>query len=309
MTRIRTKVDNNFLVKVLSLFSAIALWFFVMNEQNPMGESSFTVPITVVDMPEGMKATLDEEIVSLKLRAPRSLFATADKTEMKVLASLANQEEGTFMVKLHAIVPQGFELVGIEPATVSIKLEPLVERQFEVNLIRAGSVSPEMTVSAVKPKQRIVTVTGAKSQIDRIARVIGYVGLNQERKEDFQLNVPLTAVSAEGKGIEDVKLSPGSVEVNVELVRGLAKKTIDIKPMLDGTLQSGYTMGKVTVNPSKLEVAGPAIVMNNVQVLYTEKISLDELTKTEKRKVKLILPDGVTAASDQVTVNVEINAK
>ena len=309
MSRIRTNVDNTFMVKVLSLVSAIALWFFVMNEQNPVGESSFNVPVVVVDAPEGMQVTLEEETARVTLRAPRSLFSALDKADIRVVASLNGMEEGTENVRLHAVIPQGFELVGVSPDNVSVRLEPIVEKQFEVSLIRAGSVAPEMVVSATRPLQRIVNVTGPRSKVEQVAKVIGYVGLTADRTQDFTLNVPLSAVTAEGHGIEGLKLSPNKIDVEIQLVKGLAKKTIDIKPILDGTLRNGYAIGSVKVTPSRVEIAGSNEAVGNLQQLYTEKIALDELTKSEKRTIRLNLPDNVTAAVEQVTVEIEVNKK
>lgn len=41
------KIDKNWQLKIICFLLAIVLWFVIINEQNPLSEGSYTVPITV----------------------------------------------------------------------------------------------------------------------------------------------------------------------------------------------------------------------------------------------------------------------
>ena len=41
------KIDKKWQLKIICLLLAIVLWFVIINEQNPLSEGSYTVPITV----------------------------------------------------------------------------------------------------------------------------------------------------------------------------------------------------------------------------------------------------------------------
>ena len=53
--RIKSLFQRNLPAKIFALLVAIVLWFFVMNDQNPSIDGSFTVPLSVVNAPEGYK--------------------------------------------------------------------------------------------------------------------------------------------------------------------------------------------------------------------------------------------------------------
>ena len=44
------KLDKKWQLKIVCLLLAIVLWFVIINEQNPLSEGSYTVPITVENL-------------------------------------------------------------------------------------------------------------------------------------------------------------------------------------------------------------------------------------------------------------------
>ena len=50
MTRLRALIQRNLPAKIIALVVAVVLWLFVMNEQNPQIEGSFTVAVDLVGM-------------------------------------------------------------------------------------------------------------------------------------------------------------------------------------------------------------------------------------------------------------------
>ena len=44
------KLDKKWQLKLICLLLAIVLWFVIINEQNPMSEGSYTVPVTIENL-------------------------------------------------------------------------------------------------------------------------------------------------------------------------------------------------------------------------------------------------------------------
>ena len=59
ISRMRNIVQHNLPAKILALVIAVILWGYVMNDQNPSIESTYTVQLDVVNAPEGYKITKD----------------------------------------------------------------------------------------------------------------------------------------------------------------------------------------------------------------------------------------------------------
>ncbi len=286
ISRMRNIVQHNLPAKILALVIAVILWGYVMNDQNPSIESTYTVQLDVVNAPEGYKITKDAASVKLRVRGPRSLFVSASESDFKAYVDLSKVEEGKHAVKVQTVLPQGFELVEAKPDTVTFTLDRIVQKTMKAEFIVTGSTAPGTTVAHIEPSVETVTIEGAASDIKEVTRVIGYVGL-AGNGDDFSLKVPLTAINADGREVAGVT----------------------VKPVLGDGLASGYEVSSVKTDPVKIEVAGPENILSKLTSIETQKISLDGLTKATDENVQLAPPDGVTVTNSSVTVHIEIKAK
>ncbi len=72
IARIGGIMRHNILEKFIAVFAAIVLWIVVMEDQNPVIEGSYTVPLSFVNVPEGYKALHGNQQIKIRLRGPRS---------------------------------------------------------------------------------------------------------------------------------------------------------------------------------------------------------------------------------------------
>ena len=308
MIQVMNLFKRNLPTKIVALFAAVILWFFVMNDQNPSIDGSFTVPLTVLHAPTGCRITQSEETVKIRLRGPRSAFVNAAKEDFKAVVDLDGLDEGRQVVKIQTVLPQGFELVGTSPESVVFVIDKIIQRQVEVNLIVTGAAAPGSTVAKITPEMAKVTIEGPRTAVNEVSQAVGSVGL-AGNNSDFTLNVPLSAVNADGRGVDEVRVIPQSVSTGVQLARGLTKKIVNVKPVFAGDLPSGYAVSGAKVDPAKIEIAGDAAVIDAISSVDTEKISLTDVTKAAKKAVLLNLPDGVTVTNKTVIVSVEVIEK
>ena len=308
MNRINSIFRRNLPAKILALFVAIILWVVVMNDQNPSIEGSFTVPVAVVNAPEGYKITKSDEDVKIKVRGPRSLFVTATADDFRAYVDLDGAQDGKQDCKVQTALPQGFELVEVAPETVSFDLDKIIQKQMRAEVIVTGASAPGTTVAKVTQASSLVTIEGPESAVGTVVRVVGYVGLSGN-SADFELQVPLTAINADGREVQGVKVVPSATEVSVSLARGLTKKIVTIHPVLQENLPKDYELGDVRTDPIKIEVAGDSKTIENLSSIDTEPIDLSKLTATKKMTVKLALPDGITVTSREVNVSIEVKKK
>ena len=308
MTRLRALVQRNLPAKIIALVVAVVLWLFVMNEQNPQIEGSFTVAVDLRNVPEGYKVTQTEKSVKLKVRGARSFFVSAEPEGFKAYADLDGLDSGEHEVKVKAVLPQGFELVDAQPETVSVTLDKIVRRSVRIDLIVTGSASAGYTVGKISQSANTTVIEGPESRVAEVDRVIGYVGLSGNR-DDFTLQVPLTPINSDGKAVDDVDLLARTVEVSVQLARGLTRKIVSIHPVLDDVLPEGFTLGEVQVEPTKIEIAGDAALISKVASIDTEKIVISDMKESGKKIVHLAIPNGVAISNREVTVTVELKPK
>jgi len=308
INRINSIFRRNLPAKILALCVAVILWVVVMNDQNPAIEGSFNVPLAVVNSPEGYKITKSEDSVKIKVRGPRSLFVTATADDFRAYVDLDGAQDGKQDCKVQTALPQGFELVEVAPETVSFDLDKIIQKQMRAEVIVTGASAPGTTVAKVTQTSSLVTIEGPESAVDTVVRVVGYVGLSGN-SADFDLQVPLTAINADGREVQGVKVVPSATEVSVSLARGLTKKIVTIHPVLQENLPKDYELGDVRTDPIKIEIAGDSKTIESLSAIDTEPIDLSKLTATKKMTVKLALPDGITVTNREVNVSIEVKKK
>lgn len=294
--------------KCLALVVAIGCWIFVMNDQNPQIENTYTVPISITNAPEGYQISKDVENVKMRVRAPRSLFSSIDETNFKAYVDLNGVESGMQELQIQTVLPSGFELVSLGPTKITLNVDKIEQKQVPVRLNLSGIPGDGKVVASVDQSLQDITVEGPVSVLNQVTAAVGYIGVNGNT-ENFSVTVPLIAVNDKDKEIEGVHLLPKTVDVSIILARGLNTKVIDIKPTLMSDLSNDYILKSVRVEPEKIEVSGNIDIIGNMTYLATENISLADMSAPTKKTVNLVIPDGVTASVQTAVVTVEITKK
>ena len=305
ITRVKNIFRYNLPVKAAALAVAVVLWLVIMAEQNPVIEGNFEVPIIVNNAPRGYKLTTSQTTAQISVQGLRSHLISAEAANFQAFVNLDELTEGVHSVEVMTNIPQNFELTELKPDHLKVTLDPYADRQIPAELIVTGQTAPNTTIAKVEKNIEIVTVSGPKSKVDTVTRVVGYVGLSGN-SEDFSLNAPITAINADGREVSEVRVLPSSIIVSVQLARGLTRKIVNVIPILDNDLPAGYGAKITKVSPQKIEIAGESSVINSLDSVKTEKISLKDTTSNTSKMLRLALPAGVTVTDAVVAVEIEV---
>ena len=114
-------------------------------------------------------------------------------------------------------------------------------------------------------------------------------------KENIQLQLPAAASS-----LKNITWSPEQVTVEVTISQDLQQKTVVVKPDLQGSMDLVTMSKKLLVTPATVIIQGKEDVLNNVDSISTEPVSLDTLkNSTIPIKAKLILPQDISFPDSQ----------
>ncbi len=308
MINLQNLFRKNLPVKILALIASIIMWGYVMNEENPSVNGRYTVPVEIVNAPEGYDVNMGVREVTLKVRAPRSLMAAAHESDFKAVIDLSGDTEGEYDEKIRTVIPQGFELLGMSDDTVHVTMEALIAHGVPVDIVVNGKAAQGMELGEIKPAQQYVNVYGPRHLVDSIVKASGKIKL-ADNNSDFTMRVKLTAVTADGENINNLAVLPGELDVTVQLVPGEGKKIVPVKPAVTGILPEGYVLGEVTVQPNQVELAGANKTLADIKNVETIPISLHGVTSTLDKDVELSLPEGIASAVKKVTLHIVIKSK
>lgn len=308
MINLQNLFRKNLPVKILALIASIIMWGYVMNEENPSVNGRYTVPVEIVNAPEGYDVNMGVREVTLKVRAPRSLMAAAHESDFKAVIDLSGDTEGEYDEKIRTVIPQGFELLGMSDDTVHVTMEALIAHGVPVDIIVNGKAAQGMELGEIKPAQQYVNVYGPRHLVDSIVKASGKIKL-ADNNSDFTMRVKLTAVTADGENINNLAVLPGELDVTVQLVPGEGKKIVPVKPAVSGILPEGYVLGEVTVQPNQVELAGANKTLVDIKTVDTVPVSLHGVTSTLDKDVELSLPEGIASTVKKVTLHIVIKSK
>ena len=297
---------HNLTTKIVMLIAAFALWIFVMNDQNPPTESTFSVPVVTLNASSEARVMQDSERVKVELRAPRSVLAETRTEEIKAFVDLAGLEPGTHPLHVQTVIPHGLEVVSVTPDMVTFTIDPIIQKRMPIRLVRTGASPPGRTVAGIEPETSMVTIVGPQSVINTVSEVVGEVAVPSEASGDVDVDVSLYPTNEEGYALENVRVVPKLISAHVSFARSLSRKVVDVKPNIEGSVPSGYTLADIRVEPSRVELAGVSSELDAVTTLSTEPIPVAGLTETTERTVSLALPLGVTVTDKMVTVRLVV---
>lgn len=301
-------LKRNLGVKIFAVLGAVILWFFVMNEENPYLEKKISVPIEIEDAQKDCKLTLSKEKASLKLRGKRSSFLAAPKSSFYVWVDASGLGEGAHKVDVESKLPPGLELVSLNPGEVTLSVERILKKTVPLSVVTTDSVAEGSVVARILPESSVVIVTGTRSAVEKVKKVIASVPLSDSRSS-FTAEVPLTAVDEKNSPVEGVETAKSNMIIKVEITKGLSKKTVSIKPVFSSDLPSGYAFSGAKVTPETVTIEGSQEMLAKINEMPTAPISLNGMTKPFKRIVKLRYPSGVSATVSDVAVDIEITEK
>ena len=307
MIILRGMVQHNLPIKTAALIVAVVLWLYVMNDQNPAIDGSYQVPVTIENAPEGYQLGSDTDKVTIRVRGPRSLFVSADASDFHARVNLADFVEGERAYTVETSIPYGFDLVNVSPDKITINLDRMIEKTLKASLTISGAPASGYTVDKVIQADEAVKVQGPRSLVDQVVHVAGHINLSGQSRDDVA-QVTLVALNTDGREVAGVTLVPSSTEVTVKLARGLTRKVVEVQPHPRSDLAPNLKLEGVTVSPARIEIAGTEDVISKIGVIGTEEFSLADVRATEKREVRLQLPEGVTVTNPNVTVEIKVGA-
>lgn len=299
--QIKDALSRNKLKKIIALIMSMALWVYVMGSQNPVIEDSYHVKVRIRNAPSEYKAFYEEQDAKVKLSAPRSYFIDYNESDIHAYIDISDYGEGEYDLPIEASYPKGFELNEISPKTVHVKIEPIIERQMEVQLITSGSPKPNTVIKTIDSLKNI-TVVGPKNLVDTVRKVTGYVVIVGE-DNDFEIDVPLSALDENGREVSMIRVVPTSIKAYVDIEAG-AKKTVPIVANI--TPPDGKVISKITVSPANVDIEGLKEVVDNLSSIRTVEFTPPADKKLYKSDLTLEVPEHIKTSVSEVSVTVEL---
>lgn len=322
------KNSNNFTKdigwKLLSLAIAVALWFMVINTENPLETRSYTASVQIQNeeslFERGYVVVNEDEInstrVTVRLRGQRLALDTLSQSNTKVQAIVDlsnviysyNGEPVSVPVNIviPSVVNNSFEILSKSVQSVTVDIQPYINKDFTVKpVVNYSDESSGELINAVTSPSTI-TAYGAKSVINSIAEVRASV-TPDTLKNDMVMTASPTAYDAEGNVVNNVTFSSSELSVKISMDD---MKSVRIAVDTTGRPAEDYQVTGLYLSPETIDVAGSEEALSGISVIRLPDIDIAGMDSNIIKTFDIgdYLPDGVriVGGTDTVTATVTL---
>ena len=263
----KERLTRNFGMKIISLIIAVFLWIIINGLTDPiMTEVIENIPVKLVNE-EAMDSVgkifevISGENITVKVRAKRSItellkpedfLAVADVTKMSEMHAVE------IVVKCTRYNETEVEILSKKTddgtGMMMLALEESDTQNFAVSVVPDGSVADGYCITESQVSPNLLTITGSKTQIGRIAKIAVLVNVDGATGSFVQSGTPIV-YDANGNVIEGSKLSLSAEQVQVSMTL-LPTKQIQINVTENGTPFYNYDCTGIEYAPNSVVIAG-----------------------------------------------------
>ena len=294
------KLKYNSKIKIISLLSAMVLWMYVMAIVDPEETKLFeNIPVTITNKNELNERDLviypeQDLTTNIYVTGKLSNLKKVTKDDINVYGQINNPLEGNNEIYLKVSTSQRVNYDFKNPVMI-VTLEKIISEDKSIKVDITGSGKNNVDNIMLQDNIDKVSVSGPRSLVNKVKRVVGTVKVNGELN-DFSQSIKLEPVDANGKVVEGVELEKDSVNVNIIL---LAQKTVPIILKLSDNSESGvnYTMSQNTVT-----IKGKKDIVDSINNIETQPVKLSEILPGTSKDIYLQVPITINKNSEENTL-------
>ena len=186
------------LPKFLCLMAAFAFWVYVMNEQNPLVENSYTVPVEVRNLDRSLVALNVPQRVKVKIRMNRSDLVSMRSDNIKAYVDLDGFTDGDYPnTPIHISVPGNETVISQDQTYFDLFIDTYAVKSLPAQVEFIGALPAGFKAERKSTTPEYITVAGASSRTALADRAIISVNVAGKTK-DFDEFDAVNILDADG---------------------------------------------------------------------------------------------------------------
>ncbi|WP_372661340.1 YbbR-like domain-containing protein [Cohnella sp.] len=303
------------IVKLVALGLGILMWAVVhFDPDSTPNNVSSLVETKVINSVKIQPYGLDERSFVLNNLAPQTVKLTVSGSRSDLLAAPESYEvrldlrtvgEGTHTMKLQYDLPRGIQFVEMTPSSVSVSIQALETKEFEVDITTSGSPAKGYKAGTpiVKPSNR-VHVTLPKNEIAEVHRVGALISVEGAKETLKNKSVKLEAFDEAGKVIKNVIIEPAILEVEIPITNPF--KTVPLQFRLVGRVPAGLSIESFKPDVEQVTLYGPQEELDKLEFLNVD-VQLTNVKNSGKLAVTLQIEAPIIEVSPkQIEISIVV---
>ncbi len=306
---INSLFEKDLVIKIVSILTAILIWFVVLDSDNPFEVRTLAVPLTSnVDVLNNnnlqIVGTPLPVSVDIKIKGRKQKISSVTANDFKVTVDLSEvTESGRKKISINApeyLGDQDIIMLGINPTSVDLNFERVVGKQYPVEVEFIGSLPSGYELINLKVEPNNVILEERESSISKVNKVIAYVNLD-EADDKKEIVMRGTVLDMEGQILRQFE---GKVPIIVSF--NLAKN-VPIIATTKGNPLNDYYFKEMNYSLPSVRVIGSKSVLEGIKSVNAEAIDITDKSETFISPLITNLPKGATLfAEDTERLTAEV---
>lgn len=294
---------------LLAFLIAFALWLYVVGDVNPVIKVTVKdVPITYINqekLAQNDRVLLksSDDDVDISISGPRATVTKMSKGDFQVVADVEGLKLGDNIIRIDAKGPDSAKIESLSIDKITVTIDEKVTETKDVKVHFKGEVEEDKEPHAVELSSESVTVSGAKTLIQKVDHVDATIDVKTLEEELKTINAQLVAVDKNGKKVTPVDIDKKQISVAAVM---LGKKTVSLEvPVLNS---DDETYEKDVTFPKTVVVTGKESDLSNISSLSCKAVDLKNITENTTIKLEPVLPQGISVSEDvgDLLLNVKV---
>ncbi len=304
-------LNENLLLKIISLAASIVLWAYVSAERFPNTITTRMVRAEVKavgDPPPDLIVTFRSDSIPVIVTGPKSEVDGLNDNDIKAEFNISSVKLHTTMLKgrPYKMPATAINVQAPDKPSVVVDVAPRERKSMRVTAQLEGDDRAESKYGAPRLSPDTAAVSGRREDLQRVARLSVMVDVT--RMSAFA-DLPIHAYDKDGIEVRGVDIAPATTRVELSLATTAATRTLLVNVSDRGQVAFPYQVTDITVVPSEVTVSGKPDVLVGLSHIATDEIDLNGLMSDFTRDVPLQLPSGVTLKSGRPVVRVTVKVR
>jgi YbbR domain-containing protein len=299
---------TNWMLKLLSLFFALFLWYFVVGEDKV--DMNVTIPVEIVNLPRDLVISNQyKKQLEVTVSGQRSLIRGMVDQHISRTIDLSKASPGTIVIQNHPdsiTLPRGLSILRVQPPTLTLLLDRLIQKNLPIKPVLTGKVHKDYLLDSVTVDPPTLEISGPQSVLAQEENLttspVNITDLNSSTVKQVPLALKSEIADIIGEPVVAVRLNITELKkeltltdipIDLEIEGGKSSNVIYelLPPTIKVTTVIPQSMISSTNNPSSLFHAKvmPESLAAGSQTLVVILDAPDETKILEIKPKKVIL--------------------
>ncbi|MBB5348822.1 hypothetical protein JWG42_07475 [Desulfoprunum benzoelyticum] len=264
-------LSRSWFLKGLSLCMAVMLWYFVGGKDTV--DKIVMVPIEIINLPRDLVISSQfKKEMEVTVSGPSSQIHRLSNQAVTRQIDLSTAGPGTMVIENSPDsipVPRGIKVLRVQPASLILSLDKLVQKHFTVIPSVNGKVATGHVLKGLKMNPEVITITGPETLLNQVDQLhtadINVDGISESQQRQVPLNLNPALVDLIGNTLvtADIRIGQETVEKKI--------RNIEVLATVDGDRRTvAPSVVTITARIPKTMLTGNGNLKENFSVTATE---------------------------------------